>query len=112
MTTSDTRLQARSPLPDALNGASVLLVGGTSGIVQAAARLLLSVGARPSLVSRDPDRLARAAADLQPAGDGGPVPTIVADATDRPRSTRPSTASTTTPSITCSSPSAASPRVP
>ncbi|MGW2156654.1 SDR family oxidoreductase [Nonomuraea sp. NPDC001699] len=48
------------PLPAALAGRGVVVVGGSSGIGLAAGALLASVGARVTLVARDRDRLATA----------------------------------------------------
>jgi len=47
-----------------VDGASVLVLGGTSGMGFATARALLDAGARVSIVGRDPDKAAAAAAEL------------------------------------------------
>ncbi|MCK2217001.1 SDR family oxidoreductase [Actinomadura sp. ATCC 31491] len=76
---------ARSPLPAALAGSTVLLVGGSSGIGLAAGALLRSVGARVVLVGRDPDRLAAAVAHLHavtPDDDAGEVLAVAGDGGD------------------------------
>jgi NAD(P)-dependent dehydrogenase (short-subunit alcohol dehydrogenase family) len=67
----------RLPLPQALAGQSVLIVGGSSGIGLAAGRMLLDIGAHVTLAARDADRLATAAAEL-----GNRVGTVQADVTD------------------------------
>jgi NAD(P)-dependent dehydrogenase (short-subunit alcohol dehydrogenase family) len=64
-------ISVRSPLPSALSGATVVLVGGTSGIGLAAGVLLRSVGARVVLVGRDPDRLKAAVSQVESAGPAG-----------------------------------------
>ncbi|MEU8172426.1 SDR family oxidoreductase [Microbispora hainanensis] len=69
-----TPIPVRSPLPGALSGATVVLVGGSSGIGLAAAVLLRSIGARVVLIGRDPDRLEAAVSHVRssgPAGDPG-----------------------------------------
>ncbi|HWI21442.1 MAG TPA: SDR family oxidoreductase [Baekduia sp.] len=55
-------LPASLPLPESLSGQSVLVIGGTSGIGEAAAKLLMHVGADVTVASRSID------ADA----DGGP----------------------------------------
>ncbi|MQY05627.1 SDR family NAD(P)-dependent oxidoreductase [Actinomadura macrotermitis] len=55
-------LPIRSPLPTGLAGASVVIVGGTSGIGLAAGALLRGIGARVVLVGRDQARLDAAVA--------------------------------------------------
>lgn len=76
-------IPVRSPLPSALAGSAVVVVGGTSGIGLAAGVLLREVGARVVLVGRDRDRLDAARKEvwsthpgeddavLGVAGDGG-----------------------------------------
>jgi NAD(P)-dependent dehydrogenase (short-subunit alcohol dehydrogenase family) len=77
---SDTAvITARPPLPHALAGQSVLIIGGSSGIGLAAARLLGDIGAHVTLAGRDPARLAAAARYLE-----GEAQTRQADATDTP----------------------------
>jgi NAD(P)-dependent dehydrogenase (short-subunit alcohol dehydrogenase family) len=61
-----------------LQGASVVILGGSSGIGLATARMAAAEGADVTIVGRDPDRLAEAAASL-----GGPVRTGSADVADR-----------------------------
>ncbi|MFI6922428.1 SDR family oxidoreductase [Nonomuraea spiralis] len=68
------------PLPAALDGRTVVVVGGSSGIGLAAGALLASVGARVVLVARDRDRLAAAVEQVRtPAST---VVGIAADGTD------------------------------
>ncbi|GHE76123.1 hypothetical protein GCM10017786_01290 [Amycolatopsis deserti] len=76
-------IPTRTPLPSALAGETVVIVGGTSGIGLAAGSLLRSVGARVVLIGRDPGRLESAVKQLRAeypgddeavqgvAGDGG-----------------------------------------
>jgi NAD(P)-dependent dehydrogenase (short-subunit alcohol dehydrogenase family) len=66
-----------APLPQALAGQSVLIIGGSSGIGLAAAQQLVAIGARVTLVARNAERLAQAAARL-----GGKVQTAQADVAD------------------------------
>jgi NAD(P)-dependent dehydrogenase (short-subunit alcohol dehydrogenase family) len=61
-----------------MNGYDVIVIGGGSGIGLASARLLLQRGARPTVVGRDPAKLAAALAGL---GPGARAET--ADASDR-----------------------------
>lgn len=61
----------RSPLPAGLSGASVIIVGGTSGIGLAAGTLLRSVGARVTLVGRDLGRLKAAVDHVRDSSPGG-----------------------------------------
>ncbi|MFB4278258.1 MULTISPECIES: SDR family oxidoreductase [unclassified Nonomuraea] len=70
-----------SPLPAALEGRTVAVVGGSSGIGLAAGELLASVGARVVLVARDADRLGVAVERVRTAG-GASVSGITADGTD------------------------------
>ncbi|MER7185750.1 SDR family oxidoreductase [Streptomyces hyaluromycini] len=72
----------RTPLPAALAGQHVLILGGSSGIGLAAARLLAGAGARLSLVARDETRLKAAVGTLP---DGTAVTALTADATDEDR---------------------------
>ncbi|MEU9276188.1 SDR family oxidoreductase [Streptomyces sp. NPDC048342] len=72
----------RTPLPTALCGQNVLVLGGSSGIGLAAARLLAGSGARLHLVARDAPRLKAAAADLP---DGTVATSWTADVTDETR---------------------------
>ncbi|PNG23542.1 hypothetical protein C1J00_03485 [Streptomyces cahuitamycinicus] len=72
----------RSPLPAALAGQNVLIVGGSSGIGLATARLLVDVRASPVLVARDTARLQIAADSLAGAVK---VRTVTADVTDEDR---------------------------
>lgn len=66
-----------------LADAHVLVTGGSAGIGLATARLALDRGARVSLVARDPDRLAAAAAGLEAGiGDATRVAAEPADVTD------------------------------
>jgi NAD(P)-dependent dehydrogenase (short-subunit alcohol dehydrogenase family) len=75
----------RSCLPTALAGHNVLIVGGSSGIGLAAARLLTEARAGVFLVARDEPRLRDAAASL--GGDRARVRVMVADVTDDERLT-------------------------
>lgn len=68
---------AHSPLPQALAGQSVLIIGGSSGIGLAAAQLLIEIGAHVTLAGRDANRLATAAEHL-----GSGVQTAQADVGD------------------------------
>lgn len=63
----------RSPLPDALTGQAVLIIGGSSGIGAAAARLLAGIGADVTVASRS-GRL--------PEGLSGPAGTAHAASVD------------------------------
>ncbi len=71
MTTATAPVPIRTPLPNALAGATAVLIGGTSGIGLAAGLLLRSVGARVVLVGRDPGRLEAAAARVRGAAPAG-----------------------------------------
>lgn len=73
----DTR-SARSPLPSSLAGADVLVLGGSSGIGLATARLLLEVGANVTVTSRSAARLAAVTAQFTTDAPA----TAVADVTD------------------------------
>ncbi|GGT01076.1 hypothetical protein GCM10010156_68840 [Planobispora rosea] len=87
---SGSPVPVRTPLPHVLEGRTVVLVGGSSGIGLAAGLLLRAVGARMVVVARDEARLAAAAAAIRAAapGPGGPgdpgaaVLTRAADACD------------------------------
>jgi NAD(P)-dependent dehydrogenase (short-subunit alcohol dehydrogenase family) len=71
------------PLPSALRGSNVLLIGGSSGIGAAAAQLLLGVGARVTLAARSSARLRRAADELQAASPSADRPaTLELDVND------------------------------
>ncbi|MFF4623188.1 SDR family NAD(P)-dependent oxidoreductase [Nonomuraea jabiensis] len=76
----------RSPLPTALAGSTVVLIGGTSGIGLSAGVLLGGVGARVVLVGRDQARLEAAVdrvRDAAPAdGQADPVLGVSADGAD------------------------------
>ncbi|MFI5040900.1 MAG: SDR family oxidoreductase [Acidimicrobiales bacterium] len=61
-----------------LEGAGVVVLGGSSGIGLATARMAMAAGARVTIVGRDPSRLAQAAASL-----GGDVRAESADVADR-----------------------------
>jgi len=66
-----------------LADAHVLVTGGSAGIGLATARLALDRGARVSIVARDPERLASAAAGLEDGiGDATRVAAEPADVTD------------------------------
>ncbi len=66
-----------------LADAHVVVTGGSAGIGLATARLALERGARVSIVARDPDRLATAAAELEAGiGDATRVAAQPADVTD------------------------------
>jgi NAD(P)-dependent dehydrogenase (short-subunit alcohol dehydrogenase family) len=77
-----TPIPVRSPLPGALSGATVVLVGGSSGIGLAAAVLLRSIGARVVLVGRDPDRLEAAASRVRGSGPDDAVLGVTGDGGD------------------------------
>src|SRR4051812_42464151 len=64
-------------MPTSLDGASVVVIGGSSGIGLATARMAVEAGARVTIAGRDADRLAAARADL-----GGSVTAISADVGD------------------------------
>ncbi|NJB84776.1 NAD(P)-dependent dehydrogenase (short-subunit alcohol dehydrogenase family) [Lewinella marina] len=67
-----------------LSGKHALLTGGTGALGTAMARGLLGAGARVALLSRNPDNLASAAAELsQSAGDAESVLLLRGDVTDR-----------------------------
>ncbi|MGW0938738.1 SDR family oxidoreductase [Streptomyces sp. NPDC002666] len=73
------------PLPESLAGATVMILGGSSGIGLAAGTLLRTVGARVLLVGRNPDRLASAADHVRkagPAGEDDAVLSVAGDAGD------------------------------
>ncbi|MFE2374347.1 SDR family oxidoreductase [Streptomyces sp. NPDC059398] len=73
------------PLPGSLAGATIVVVGGSSGIGLAAGTLLRTVGARLVLVGRDPDRLASAVDHVRkaaPAGEDDAVLSVAGDAGD------------------------------
>ncbi|NUR85734.1 MAG: SDR family oxidoreductase [Nonomuraea sp.] len=57
----------RTPLPSALAGQTVVIVGGSSGIGLAAGALLAGIGARAVLVGRDKDRLDAAVSTVRQA---------------------------------------------
>lgn len=63
-----------------LSGKAVIITGASSGIGEAAARLLAAEGARVALVARRKDRLGRLAAEI--AGAGGAALAIEGDVTD------------------------------
>ncbi|MEV0387797.1 SDR family oxidoreductase [Nonomuraea sp. NPDC050643] len=69
-----------SPLPAALEGRAVVVVGGSSGIGLAAGALLASVGARVTLVARDQHRLTAAVDRIRTTG--GTVLGITGDGSD------------------------------
>ncbi|MFF4045015.1 SDR family oxidoreductase [Streptomyces sp. NPDC001816] len=75
----------RFPLPEGLAGATVVVVGGSSGIGLATARLLVRLGARPVLVGRDAGRLKAAAAYLAGEAPAAGVRTYVSDVRDEDR---------------------------
>ncbi|MEU6407021.1 SDR family oxidoreductase [Streptomyces sp. NPDC046985] len=75
----------RSPHPESLPGATVVVVGGSSGIGLAAARLLARLGARPVLVGRAAGRLQAAAAYLLGEAPAAEVRTYVSDVRDEDR---------------------------
>ncbi|MGR6918916.1 SDR family oxidoreductase [[Actinomadura] parvosata] len=70
-----------TPLPAALEGRTVVVVGGSSGIGLAAGALLTSVGARVVLMARDAGRLASAVDRLRTA-DAARVTGVAGDGTD------------------------------
>ncbi|MGW6278485.1 SDR family oxidoreductase [Kribbella sp. NPDC055071] len=81
-----------SPMPDSLEGKTVVLVGGSSGIGLATGALLRAAGSRVVLVARDHLRLAAAEATVRKTAPGpGMDPTVatrIADATDEDALTR------------------------
>ncbi|GAA2852328.1 SDR family oxidoreductase [Nonomuraea rubra] len=79
-TTTLAPMPVTSPLPSALEGRTVLIVGGSSGIGLAAGALLTSVGARVALLARDPARLA-AAVDRLRTTPGASVTGVAGDGT-------------------------------
>lgn len=73
------------PLPGVLCGAHVLIIGGSGGIGGAAARMLLSLGARVTLAARSTDRLIRAADQMVADARAASRPqTVAIDANDLP----------------------------
>ncbi|MEU8364083.1 SDR family oxidoreductase [Nonomuraea sp. NPDC048882] len=80
-TTTLAPMPTGSPLPTALEGRTVMIIGGSSGIGLAAGALLTSVGARVALVARDPGRL-EAALDHLRATPGASALGISADGND------------------------------
>ena len=68
-----------------LEGRRVLLTGASRGVGYEVARLFLQEGARVIGVSRDPERLARAANLLEPLGDFRPVQEDLGDPLSPPR---------------------------
>ena len=76
-------IPSRTPLPSSLDDATVLLIGGSSGIGLAAGLLLRSVGARIVLVGRDPGRLAAAVSRV---GDVRPTSSAPASSDSAPAS--------------------------
>ncbi|GAA1653261.1 SDR family oxidoreductase [Nonomuraea maheshkhaliensis] len=80
-TTTLAPMPTGSPLPTALKGRTVMIIGGSSGIGLAAGALLTSVGARVALVARDPGRL-EAALDHLRATPGASALGISADGND------------------------------
>jgi len=56
-----------------LKGKRVLISGGTSGIGLATARRFLEEDARVFVAGRDPDKVNRALAELQPLGEIGGI---------------------------------------
>ena len=77
------QLPLRSPLPGGLEGATAVIVGGSSGIGLAAGVLLHSVGARVVLIGRDQARL-DAAVDRIREAEGPAVLAASADGGDEP----------------------------
>jgi NAD(P)-dependent dehydrogenase (short-subunit alcohol dehydrogenase family) len=70
----------RFPLaPNALEGRTVVLTGGTSGIGRAAAGQLLDLGAHLVLVGRNREKTARVRQSLRAAGRAGEVAVEIAD---------------------------------
>ncbi|MFG1997982.1 SDR family oxidoreductase [Spirillospora sp. NPDC048911] len=64
---STSPVPTRLPLPQALAGGTVVIIGGSSGIGLAAGQLLHAIGARVVLVGRNPDRLAAATEKVRAA---------------------------------------------
>ncbi|UBU18710.1 SDR family oxidoreductase [Nonomuraea gerenzanensis] len=81
MSTTLAPMPVTSPLPSALEDRAVVIVGGSSGIGLAAGALLVSVGARVTLVARDAARLSSAAERLRTT-PGAAVSGITGDGTD------------------------------
>ena len=67
--------------PRALAGTTVVVLGGSSGIGLAVARLATEAGARVTVAARSGDRVEAAAEQLRTAGDGA-VRAVAADVTD------------------------------
>ncbi|MGW4802058.1 SDR family oxidoreductase [Nonomuraea sp. NPDC004297] len=80
-TTTLAPMPIASPLPAALKERGVLIVGGSSGIGLAAAALLTGLGARVTLIARDPARLSAAVDGLR-ATPGASVLGVAGDGTD------------------------------
>jgi len=67
----------------AMDGKTVLVTGGTSGIGRATATRLASMGARVGITGRDPGRTQRAAAEIASASGKGIVDAFPADMTSQ-----------------------------
>jgi len=67
-------------MPASLDGASVIIIGGSSGIGLATAAMAKEAGARVTIAGRDEDRLASASKEL-----GGDVDTFALDVADEER---------------------------
>ena len=80
-TLSTAPIPVRSPLPAGLAGATVVIIGGSSGIGLAAGSLLHGVGARVVLAGRDQARL-NGAVDRIRAEDGPDGPEVLAAPAD------------------------------
>ncbi|WP_052423220.1 SDR family oxidoreductase [Nonomuraea candida] len=81
LTTPLAPVPVASPMPAALEGRTVLIVGGSSGIGLAAGALLASVGARVALMARDAARLSAAAGGIRET-TSAPVIELAGDGTD------------------------------
>ncbi|HVY82767.1 MAG TPA: SDR family oxidoreductase [Steroidobacteraceae bacterium] len=78
----DPDLRRDRSLRGAVQGRKVLITGGSSGIGRATALKLADAGAHVLIVARDPEKLSRAAAEIE--SSGGRVSAYVCDICDTP----------------------------